>query len=46
MGKNPHAAALGRKGGKATSQAKADAARKNWQKAVEALKRKKAERAA
>jgi len=40
MAKNPHAAALGRKGGKVKSEAKAEAARKNWQKAVAAIKRK------
>ena len=42
--KNPAAVALGRLGGKATSEAKARAARDNWRKAVKALaaKRRKA----
>lgn len=41
MGKNPAAVALGRKGGKVKSQAKSEAARRNWQKAIEILKAKR-----
>jgi hypothetical protein len=37
---NPHAQALGALGGKSTSPAKQAAARANWAKAVESLKRK------
>ena len=37
---NKAAQALGRLGGKATSEAKAKAARRNWKKAVAARKRK------
>jgi hypothetical protein len=32
--KNPHAVALGRKGGKVTSEAKRKASSKNWKKAL------------
>jgi len=39
---NKAAQALGRLGGKATSEAKAKAARRNWKKAVAARKRKAA----
>jgi hypothetical protein len=38
--KNIHAQALGKLGGASTSPAKIAAARANWQKAVESLKRK------
>jgi len=38
MSKNPAAVALGRKGGKVKSKAKTEAARRNWQKAMEILK--------
>jgi len=41
MAKNPHAVALGRKGGKQTSEAKSIAARRNWKKALAAIKAKK-----
>jgi hypothetical protein len=39
--KNKHAVALGKLGGRATSPEKSAAVRKNWLKAVEALKRKR-----
>ena len=38
---NKAAQALGRLGGKATSEAKREAARENWKKAAAALKRKR-----
>ena len=38
---NKAAQALGRLGGKATSEAKSRAARENWKKAAAALKRKR-----
>jgi len=43
MTKNPHAVALGRQGGKQTSEAKSKAARKNWKKALAALVAKRAQ---
>lgn len=45
MAKNPHAAALGRKGGKVKSKAKSEAARRNWLKALAVIKQKKDEAA-
>jgi len=40
MAKNQAAVALGRKGGKVKSKAKAEAARRNWLKALEVIKKK------
>jgi hypothetical protein len=40
--KNPHAVALGIKGGSSTSEAKKAAARKNWKKALKALAEQRA----